>query len=442
MRFIVSLCSAIIWGSGQLINKQKLKALGFFIIQCILIFVELFTGTFNVITGSVDRTFRNCGFFIKGIWGLVTLGTIPRTDSSVLIYDHSVMLMISGLVALVILLAFILVWIWNIRDAYKSRVEIEKGEKISSIEYMENLWNNAFEYIMITPGMIAVIFISIIPIIFSVLVAFTNYNLNNIPPKNLVSWIGFKTFSDVLATPIWGPTFVSVFIWTVIWAFGAGFLTYGFGLLQAILINAKGIRFKKMWRGIYMLAWAVPALVSQLTFKAMFNTDGAFNQLLIGAGIIHKAIPFLSNVGWARAVLFMVTTWLGFPSFMALISGVMTTISPELYEAAEVDGANGWYKFRYISLPMILTATAPQIILNVTFNFNNFGMIYFVTGGGPANPAFKLAGSTDILISWIFKLTLNQRMYNYAAAISILIFIILATVNGLTLLRTRVFRED
>jgi arabinogalactan oligomer/maltooligosaccharide transport system permease protein len=134
--------------------------------------------------------------------------------------------------------------------------------------------------------------------------------------------------------------------------------------------------------------------------------------------------------------------WLGFPYFMALITGVMTTIPQEMYEAAQIDGANTWQQFRAITLPFVIASTAPQILMSVTFNFNNFNMIYFITGGGPANPAYQMAGSTDILISWIFKLTLDQRMYNFASALSILIFIIVASVSAWNLLRTRAFKEE
>jgi arabinogalactan oligomer/maltooligosaccharide transport system permease protein len=127
---------------------------------------------------------------------------------------------------------------------------------------------------------------------------------------------------------------------------------------------------------------------------------------------------------------------------MALIAGIMTTVSSELYEAAEIDGANALQQFRAITLPIVLASTAPQILMSLTFNFNNFNLIYFLTGGGPPNPNYQMAGSTDLLISWIFKLTLDQRMYNYAAVMSIFIFVIIASVSGWNLMRTRSFKED
>jgi arabinogalactan oligomer/maltooligosaccharide transport system permease protein len=442
MKHITAVCSALIWGSGQCLNKQKLKGLFFFILQLIFASIELFTGSLAVLTGHVERTFRNAGFFTKGLWGLFTLGEIPRESSKTLVYDHSIMLMLAGIIAAVVLLLFILLWIWNIVDAYRGRKHLEEGKHISSIQYFRNLWSNSFEYIIITPGMLLVLFISIVPIIFAILVAFTNYNANFIPPRRLVEWTGAETFLNIVKIKIWGSTFVQIFIWTVIWAFLATFSSYIFGFIQALLTRSKAVKWPKLWRSIFILPWAVPGIVSMMIFRTMLNQEGAFNQILLKAHIISEAIPFLSDVFWARLSLVLVNVWLGFPYFMALISGVLITIPQEQYEAAQIDGANAFQQFRIITLPTILASTSPQLLMSVTFNFNNFNMIYFLTGGGPPNPNFQMAGSTDILISWIFKLTLDQRMYNYASALSILIFVIIASVSTWNLLRTRAFKED
>jgi len=461
MKCLVAVYSAIVWGSGQFVNKQKLKGLIFFVFQVIFISIELLTGTvwrnaakltaeaagrldlgtfFSFIPAQL-RDIHNYGFFIKGIWGLFTLGSIPRVHAAA-VYDHSIMLMLGGIIAIIALFLFCAIWIWNIRDAYKTRVKIEEGAQISSVQYFRDLWKNSFEYIMITPGLLLVLFISLVPIIFSILVAFTNFNANFIPPRKLVQWTGIETFSRILGVKIWGSTFLKIFLWTVVWTFLATFTAYAFGLFQALILRAKAVKFRSFWRAIFILPWAVPGLVSMLIFKVMLNQEGVINQMLLAAGIIKTAIPFLSNTFWARTCLVLVNIWLGFPYFMALISGVMTTIPQEQYEAAQIDGANTFQQFRSITLPFIIASTAPQLLMSLTFNFNNFNMIYFLTGGGPANPNFQMAGSTDILISWIFKLTLDQRMYNYASALSIFIFVIIASVSAWNLLRTRAFKEN
>jgi arabinogalactan oligomer/maltooligosaccharide transport system permease protein len=431
-----------VWGSGQCINKQKLKGLLFFLIQVLFVSVELLTrrGAYDpAVPGS---QFRNAGYFIRGLWGLITLGSLPRESSRQPVYDHSVMLMLGGIIALIVFLIFAAFWIWNIVDAYKTSRAIRAGKRVTSAQYFQHLWDSAFEYITIAPGMLLVIFISIVPIIFAILVAFTNYNANFIPPVRLIKWNGLNTFLDIFRIPIWGNTFVRVFIWTVIWAFLATFSSYAFGLLQAMILRSRAVRLRPFWRGLFILPWAVPGIVSMMVFRTLLHKEGAFNQMLLAAGFIKEAIPFLSNPGWARLCLVLVNMWLGFPYFMALITGVMTTIPQEMYEAAQIDGANTWQQLKSITLPFVIASTAPQILMSVTFNFNNFNMIYFITDGGPANPAYQMAGSTDILISWIFKLTLNQRMYNFASALSILIFIIVASVSAWNLLRTRAFKEN
>ena len=223
MKYVTALLSALVWGSGHVVNKQKIKGLSFFLFQVILVVIELGTGSINILNGSAEPQFRNAGFFIRGLWGLITLGTIPRTNSSVRIYDHSIMLMLAGIISTLALLIFAAIWIWNIVDAYKTRRKIEEGVRISSADYFSKLWKESFEYIMITPGMLLIIFISIVPIVFAILVAFTNYNANFIPPRRLVEWRGFETFVNIIGIKIWGSTFVQIFIWTVIWAFLATF---------------------------------------------------------------------------------------------------------------------------------------------------------------------------------------------------------------------------
>jgi arabinogalactan oligomer/maltooligosaccharide transport system permease protein len=436
------LCSAIIWGSGQCINKQKFKGLIFFLLQAVFVSIELLTRRGGYDPATPDSQFRNAGYFVRGLWGLFTLGSLPRESSRQPVYDHSVMLMLGGIIALIVFLIFAAFWVWNIIDAYRTRREIEAGRQVSSAQYFRNLWDSAFEYIAIAPGMLLVIFISIVPIIFAILVAFTNYNANFIPPIRLVKWNGLNTFLDIFRIRIWGATFVRVFAWTVIWAFVATFSSYIFGLLQAMILRARAVILRPFWRGLFILPWAVPGIVSMMVFRSLFHKEGAFNQMLLSAGFIQEAIPFLSDPTWAKICLVVVNMWLGFPYFMALITGVMTTIPQEMYEAAQIDGANTWQQFRSITLPFVITSTAPQILMSVTFNFNNFNMIYFITSGGPANPAYQMAGSTDILISWIFKLTLDQRMYNFASALSILIFIIIASISAWNLLRTRAFKEE
>ncbi|MCL2188914.1 MAG: sugar ABC transporter permease [Defluviitaleaceae bacterium] len=438
-----ALMSAIVWGSGQVYNKQPVKGLFFFLIQLFMIGIEFGTGTMRLMMGHVPPHPRNAGLFTRGLWGITTLGEIPRESAAVTVFDHSTMLMLTGLLAISILLAFLVFWQWNVRDAYKVRKAMEQKREVDNTRsWFKKLMHDSFEYIAITPGLVFVVLFSLIPIFFAFAVAFTNYNMNNIPPRHLVEWVGFGTFIEVLTNPLWNQTLVRVGLWTIAWAFGATFFAFTVGFLQALLINSRFVRYPKFWRGMFILPWAIPGLVSQMLFRNFFVTHGVINRILIHIGLIDVPITFYAYASWSRAILFIVHTWLGFAWFMVMITGVMTTLNPETYEAASIDGANAWQQFKSLTLPTIFAAISPLLIMNVAGNFNNFGMVYFITGGGPRNPAMFFAGDTDLLITWVYSLTLDNRMYNFASVMSTFIFLAIAGVSTWNLLRTRAFKED
>jgi arabinogalactan oligomer/maltooligosaccharide transport system permease protein len=437
-----ALMSAIVWGSGQFVNKQYVKGFFFLCTQLLLIAIELFTGSLWLILGHVPPHFRNGGLFTRGLWGIITLGEIPRESSAVLVYDHSTMLMLTGMIAIAILLAFGVIYQWNIRDAYKTRKKMEEGFTESDRSYIKRLFNDSFEYIAIAPGLAFVVLFSLIPIFFAFLVAFTNYNAHSIPPRHLVEWVGFETFINVFRIPIWNRTLLGVGAWTVVWAFASTFLAFIVGFFQAIFINSKPVRHPKLWRGIFILPWAIPGLVSMMLFRNFFVTNGVINQLLMDIGIISSPITFYASTAWSRTALLVIQTWMGFAWYMVMITGIMTTLNPEIYEAASIDGANPWQQFKRLTIPTILTAVSPLLIMGVAGNFNNFNIVYFVTGGGPRNPDYFLAGNTDLLITWVYSLTIDHRMYNFASVMSTFIFIVIASVSGWNLLRTRAFKED
>lgn len=445
--------SCFIWGGGQLYNQQRAKAAFFFLIQIILIGVELVSG--NYFTG--DFHFRETGFFVKGIWGMVTLGTETAilTEQGLTQGDHSVMLLIQGIIAILILIIFASLWIMNIKDAYNTAKEInQKGATISSKQWLLKTWEHSFEYIVMIPAIFMLIMFVFMPIIFSFLVGFTNYNSSNLPPSSLVEWVGLDNFkflfsmggNEALGGDIWLYTFRHVFVWTILFAVISTAVPFFLGLIQAVILNNKRVVGKKFWRSILILPWAMPSIISQLNFQQLFNGQfGPINRFLLDQGWINTPIYWLSdphNIWLPRFTILAIGLWLGFPYFMALMSGVMTSISKDIYEAAEIDGANDRQQFWRITLPLVLAATAPLLVMSFAGNFNNFGLIYFLTEGGPINPNFIHAGQTDILISWIFKLTLDHRLYNMASVMSIIIFLIIGSVSAWNFTRTRAFKEE
>lgn len=424
---IAGIFSAIIWGGGQFLNGQFIKAAFFLMSQIAFLF-------------ALPK-------IIPSIQGIITLGdTAMKIQGSKVIHgDNSMLLLIFGLVWIFIALIFAIIYILNLNDAVKTARLYEQGKKVlKGKEWLKHLSDHAFPYLVLTPTIILVVMFVAVPIIFGFLIAFTNYSTpDHLPPKNLVDWVGFQNFIDMFKLPMWNDTLLGVAGWTLIWATISTFSCFFGGLFMAVLVNAKRVKFKKLWRTIYILPWAIPGMISLLVFRNLFNGQfGAINTFLRNVGIIQGNIPWLSNPLLAKIVIFVVNFWLGFPYFMAMMSGVMTSISNDVVEAARIDGADSKQEFRYITFPLVLYTTAPLLIMSFAGNFNNFNVIFFLTDGGPANPVYKFAGSTDIFITWIFKLTLTNRQYGMASVMSIMVFLVVASISTYNFLRTRAFKEE
>ncbi|WP_342526303.1 sugar ABC transporter permease [Chryseomicrobium sp. FSL W7-1435] len=411
-----ALLLSLIPGVGQFYNKQILKGLIFLILA--------------VSFGSVF--FQYIGF---GYWGLLTLGEIPKLD-------HSIFLLIDGIIAVLLTVMGLGIYAFNLYDAYHNGKRRDLGEGVNSVrQQYHNLIDNGFPYLMISPGFFLLIFVVIFPIIFVLLLAFTNYDLYHSPPANLVDWVGLQNFKDIFTLDVWRSTFFSVLTWTIVWTFGATTLQVALGIFLAILINQKDLKGKVLFRTIMILPWAVPAFITILIFSGMFNdTFGVVNRVLLPM-VGLDAVPWMTNETFTRLALIMIQSWLGFPFIFAMTTGILQSIPEELYEAADVDGASVFQKFFSITLPLVLYATAPILITQYTFNFNNFNVIFLFNGGGPALPS-QNAGGTDILISWIYRLTMTSAQYGKAAAITMILSIIVITVALWQFKRTKSFQEE
>ncbi|HET6872042.1 MAG TPA: sugar ABC transporter permease, partial [Sporolactobacillaceae bacterium] len=327
--------------------------------------------------------------------------------------------------------------------AYKNGSLRDNGLKANSFKQtLKHLTDKGFPFVLLTPSLIITLFLTILPLLFGILLAFTNYSSpNHLPPKNLVDWVGFKSFVQLFTMKGWSSTFLHVFGWTLIWTVLSTLTCFFVGLIFAVFINAQGIRFKPFWRAIFLLPWAVPQFISILIFHDLFNENlGPINDYL---NAIHlPSVPWFSNPLVVKILLVTVNIWFGFPYWTMLMSGIMTAINQELYEAADVDGASSFQKFRSITLPTVMFSTAPLLIMSFAGNFNNFNVIYLLTQGGPPNSSYMYAGSSDILISWMYNMTLNVGQYNMASVIAFLIFIAMSIVTTWQLRKTRAFREE
>lgn len=418
-----ALLSALFMGLGQFQNKKIVKGIMFSMI-------ELYVLVFMI------------PYFKHSLWGLITLGETPQYfENGIAKGDHSIRLLMNGFLGAILLALVVLAYVINIIDAYRTGKMMEHGIQSHKTRGILSTLDRLFPVFMLTPGFIVSIFLVVFPMLASFAIAFTNYSSPyHIPPKNLVSWIGLQNFKNLFAMDAWSDTFLGVAAWTVIWAIISTFTVYFNGLLLALLTNSKAIRFKKFWRSIFVLPMAMPGFISLLIFRLAFNGMGPLNQLLIKLG--YERVSWLTDPTIAKIVLIAVNLWMSSAGFMVLMSGILTSISPELYEAAEIDGASEGQKFKRITLPLVLFSTAPLLVMNLAGNFNNFGAIYLLTDGGPINPSYRFAGSTDILLSWVYKMTLQQNQYSMASAVSILLFVVIAIVSIINLKRTKSFKEE
>jgi len=410
-----ALLLSIIPGLGQFYNKQWIKGLLFLLLG--VSFFAVFGDLLNM-----------------GLWGLFTLGTeVPR--------DNSIFLLAEGIIAVIVTGFGLAVYYANLRDAYQNGKRRDEQKELSSLkEQYHNLMAQGYPYLISGPSLFILIFAVVFPILFSFALAFTNYNLYHSPPAHLVDWVGLKTFSEIFTVDIWRSTFLDVLAWTIVWTLVASTLQVGLGILLAVVVNQKEVRFKKFFRTILVLPWAVPGFVTILVFAGLFNDSfGAFNhQILAAFGI--DPIPWMTNANWTKLALILMQGWLGFPYVFIVTTGVLQSIPDDLYEAATIDGASAFSKFRHITMPLILIAMAPIIITQFTFNFNNFNIIYLFNGGGPAVPG-STAGGTDILVSWIYKLTMQSSQYSLAAALTILLSVFVISIALWQFRRTNSFKE-
>ncbi|MDD2647502.1 MAG: sugar ABC transporter permease [Eubacteriales bacterium] len=418
--------SCLFMGLGQLLyQKQFIKGIFYALIELMVII--------------------NANTFLQKITGLITLGD-PKPELPVKDRDHSIFMMVEGIIFLILFVVFLCLYVTNILDAHRTQKRFERvGHYPTQRVVASSLADSSFAFIGLSPVIVLLSFFVIIPLMFSAMLAFTNYaSPDHIPPANTVDWVGFGTFRDVFEKSEWATGFTRTAVWTLVWATLATVTCYVGGMLMAMAMLDKRVKAPKLFRTIYILPYAVPSMLSLMVWRNLLNGQfGPINKILIQWGWIDAPLPWLTQVDLARFSCVLVNLWLGFPYFMMLITGLMTSIPRDLYEAADIDGANKRVKFFRITLPLVLYQTIPLFIMNFSFNLNNFGAVYFLTQGNPSDftTTQSGAGTTDILMSWMYKLTYDQRVYNKAAVVSILVFLVIAPFAIYNFSRTKAFKD-
>ncbi|MDO4198970.1 MAG: sugar ABC transporter permease [Erysipelotrichaceae bacterium] len=366
----------------------------------------------------------------------------PKLDTYVRVNgDDSFKCLLYGVLTVIFIIAFIYTWRLNVKQAKVSQDLVARGKKLSSVkDDVSSLLDEQFHKTLLALPLTGIIVFTVLPLIFMILVAFTNYDGAHDGYSNLFTWAGMENFNSLFSLNVGSNNlslaFGEILSWTLMWAFFATFTNYFLGMFVALMINKKGIKFKKLWRGILVLTSAVPQFISLLYVSKMFSASGLVNGLLINQGIVDLSgiIRFWEDPTLARIMVILINIWVGIPYLMLITTGILMNIPADLYESAKIDGASAVQQFFKITLPYMLFVTGPYLLTSFIGNINNFNVIYLLTGGGPDNikllTSAGAAGDTDLLITWLFKITTGaESKYYLASVIGIMIFLVVATLS-------------
>ena len=493
--------SYTVMGFGSCARGQWLRGILFFVFQTVFnVYLFCFGGSY--------------------LAKLTTLGTVEthKVGRKTVYGDNSFLIMLYGVLTLFFVIAFLYTWRVNVKQNKLAQQYLASGKKLkTSKQDMADMLDSQFHKTLLAIPVLGVTFFTILPIIFMILVAFTNYDNTHQPPGKLFTWVGMENFNTLLTveenpmaielkenadgtvtmtvtarngdiisaktadkdaanaavtliadgsgefaltdngdktgeitvygdngapvdmaitnltyvqTPSMAATFKQVLLWTLVWAFFATFLNYFLGMLVAIMINKKGIKFKKLWRTILVMTIAIPQFISLLYVSKMFAADGLINGTLMSWGWIKEPLPFWTDSTWAKCTIIGINVWIGIPYLMLIATGILMNIPADLYESARIDGANAFQTYMKITLPYMLFVTGPYLLTSFTGNINNFNVIFLLSGGKPLSVGLAgNAGSTDLLITWLYKMTVTDSNYKLAAVMGILVFVVCAVIN-------------
>ena len=414
--------SMVIMGLGQLIQKQWIKGLVY------LAVLGAYIG--YLVTGGVQDAI---GFF--------TLGTKKADPWLGTPGDDSIMMLLKGLLFYIITAIVVAIHIANIKDAYDSDEKLKAGIKLPGFIKSVGIFADKKFYILaLAVPIVGVLVFNVLPIVFMILISFTNYGGDIVPPE-LVDWIGLDNFVKILSLSEIKDTFLKILVWNLVWAFLATFINYFGGLGLALLLNKKCVKGKAFWRAFPILAYAVPGFITLLGFKFMFSYGGPINYYITMNG--GNAIGFLDiDAGLSAKVIgLLVNAWITIPTSMLLATGILSNMNTDLYEAASIDGASKWKQFIKITLPFVIFSTTPVLITNFIGNFNNFGVFYFLRGG-LYNDGYFLASDTDLLINWLYNLSIDNSYYGIGAALSLIIFIITSIFSLAVYVQSAAYKKE
>ena len=440
--------SFLVFGLGNIYYGQVMRGVLF------LLFELIFVGYMLVPSGGI-YWLSKVNWFQKGatvgtVQGYFKEDTIEYNGMNIVVQnwvegDDSVKVLLYGLLTVIFIVAFIVTWRMQVKQCRINMDIVATGKKVKSgKEDLQSLLDDQFHKTLLAPSLIGILTFTILPTVFMVLIAFTSYDAYNDGYSNLFKWVGLDNFNQLLdfGSGGMGLAFGEILSWTLMWSFFATFSNYFLGMLVAIMINKKGIMFKKFWRTVLVMTIAIPQFVSLLYVSKIFGSTGYVGKLIGSIPAIQEyllANRFTSL--WdspiiAKVLIIVINIWIGIPYIMLMATGILMNIPADLYESARIDGASGYQQFTKITLPYMLFVTGPYLLTSFVGNLNNFNVIYLLSGGNPVNQDVGIVGGvtvgeTDLLITWLYKMTLDSpnKEYNRASVIGILIFVVVAALS-------------
>lgn len=417
-----SILTAPLPGLGQILNGQWQKGLMFLLGSLFIYFIAI---PYALGFGNYQG---------EGIAGLINLAQGGKR------LDRSILFMIEGIISLVFVFLAALIYIFSFKDVRKVEKKEMAGIRPNNFfETKKMLRTDGFPFLITAPALLVIIFIVIVPIVTAIMISFTNMDPQN---QNKFTWIGLNNYITIAkGQGIAGQAFWHIFGWTVVWTLLASTLAIVLGFIFALLVNNERVRGKKFFRTIYLLPWAIPAFITIMFFSIMTSRGGIIPEAL--NSLFNVNLDIKNNTFQTRAMLILLQGWLGHSYIFLLTTGVLQAIPKDLYEAASIDGATGFQRTLKITIPLVLFQIAPMLINQYTFNFNNFSIIYLYNQGGPFNPQVygNIAGSSDILISYIYKLTMESQYQAIGAAVTVFISIILIIISYFGYKNSSAFKE-
>lgn len=431
--------SFFVMGLSLIKNRYYLRGILYLLFEVIFIIYMFFFGwKYLKLFGTLGTKETS-----DNIWNEET-GTYERVWG-----DNSMLILLYSVITIFFIICFIYVWRQNIKQSKICEQMNDLGIKKTSLkDSIKSIGDAQYYKTLLVVPTIGLLVFTILPIIFMILVAFTNWDIKHYPPEKLFDWVGWSNFIDLIGggttadTKLFFNTFRHVLLWTLIWAVFATFTNYFLGMIVAMMINKKGIKFKKMWRTILIFTIAVPQFVSLLLMSKMLADKGIINILLEKFGLINEYIPFLSNPLLAKVTIIIVNIWIGIPYTMLITTGILMNVPEDLYESAKIDGASPLKMYFNITLPYMLFITGPYLVSTFIGNINNFNVIYLLTGGDPKNLNYQFAGDTDLLITWLYKLTLDNSNFKLASVIGIVVFVIIALISLIFYSKTSAVKNE